>query len=280
MRWMVAIGGLAAVMGAVWALSPAPSATGGTGRDQSRLVVTGSSTVAPLLGEIAKHYEVHMSAARVDVQTGGSARGITDVRQGLADIGMVSRTLKDNESDLHAYPIARDGIGLIVHADNPLSDIRTAQVQAIYTGAVTHWRELGGLDQPTTVVHKAEGRSTLELFLAHFGLHNTDVRPHMVIGDNAQGIKAVAGNRAAIGYVSIGAAEYAIEQGTPIKLLSLDGKPANSGRVRAGDYPLTRTLTLVTSAPAAGVARRFIDYLLSEQARDVVVGQYFAPLAP
>ncbi len=278
--WLAGLG-LAVVVAAVgvaWAPGP-PSLSPANGA-QSRLVVTGSSTVAPLLGEIAKRYEASNAGARVDVQTGGSSRGIVDTRQGLADIGMVSRALKRSESDLHAYPIARDGIGLIVHADNPLNQISRDQVVAIYRGMITSWRDLGGANRPITVVHKAEGRSTLELFLAHFELRTAEVRPHMVIGDNAQGIKAVAGNRGAVGYVSIGAAEYDIAQGAPIKLLSLNGKIADSAHVRTGDYPLVRTLTLVTRAPARGATRRFIDYVISEQARDLMVGQYFVPLAP
>ena len=54
----------------------------------------------------------------MDVQTGGSARGINDARKGTADIGMVSRALKPEEKDLHAYTIALDGVGIILHASN------------------------------------------------------------------------------------------------------------------------------------------------------------------
>lgn len=66
---------------------------------QGKLVLTGSSTVAPLISEIAKRYEAEHSGVRIDVQTGGSSRGVADARQGVADIGMVSRSLKDNEKE-------------------------------------------------------------------------------------------------------------------------------------------------------------------------------------
>lgn len=59
----------------------------------------------------------------MDVQTGGSSRGIADTRQGVADIGMVSRNLKEEEQELQAFAIARDGIGVILHQDNPVESL-------------------------------------------------------------------------------------------------------------------------------------------------------------
>ena len=65
-----------------------------------KLIITGSSTVAPLISEIAKKFETKFQDVRIDVQTGGSSRGISDVRNEISDIGMVSRALKKKETDL------------------------------------------------------------------------------------------------------------------------------------------------------------------------------------
>ena len=73
---------------------------------RGRLVLTGSSTIAPLMSEIGKRFEMIHPDVRIDVQMGGSSRGVADARQGLADIGMVSRSLNDDESDLHGSLIA------------------------------------------------------------------------------------------------------------------------------------------------------------------------------
>ena len=88
-----------------------------------KLLVTGSSTVAPLVSEIAKRFEELHPGVRVDVQTGGSGKGIADARVGVADIGMASRALEDDESDLVAHKIAADGVGLIVHETNSDQDV-------------------------------------------------------------------------------------------------------------------------------------------------------------
>jgi len=133
--------------------------------EQKQLNLTGSSTVAPLTLEIAKRYEQLHPGVRIDVQTGGSTRGIIDARRGLADIGMVSRRLKVSERDLEAHTIALDGISIILHRDNSVQTLSNEQIIKIYTGKISNWSSLGGPDQSITVVNKAEGRSTLALFL-------------------------------------------------------------------------------------------------------------------
>lgn len=243
-----------------------------------RLVLTGSSTVAPLVGEMARRFESLNPGVRIDVQTGGSSRGINDVRNGVAGIGMVSRSLKQNEQDLHAFAIALDGISLIVHTNNSVVTLSQQQIVDIYTGKITNWKAVGGQDARITVVNKAEGRSTLELFLSYLQLRNSQIKPHVIIGDNPQGIKTIAGNPHAIGYVSIGAAEYEAERGVSIKLLPLNGMDASVANVRSGDFPLSRPLNLITRGPPASLSQRFVEFARSEQVHDLVEAQYFVPI--
>lgn len=257
----------------------ATAQTVGTDQLSGKLVITGASTLAPLIAEIGRRFESLHPKVRIDVQTGGSSRGVADARQGLADIGMVSRVMKDDEKDLHAFAVARDGVGIILHKENPVQSLSDEQVVAIYTGKVTNWKNVSGKDAPITVVNKAEGRSTLEVFLHYFKMKNPDVKAQVVIGDNEQGIKTVAGNRNAIGYVSIGTAEYDESQGVPIKLLSVGGVVASTKTVRNGTFPLSRPLHIVTRTPPVGLAKTFIDYAQSKSVHDIIKQQYFVPLA-
>lgn len=198
-----------------------------------QVTVSGSSTIAPLVSEIGKRFEQRHPGVRVDVQSGGSSRGMSDARQGLSQIGMVSRALKADEADLTAIPIAMDGVSVILHRSNTVSTLSDAQIKAIYTGEIRNWKALGGPDRTITVVNKAEGRSTLELFLHHFQLKNKDIRAQVVIGENQQGIKTVAGNPGAIGYVSIGTAEYEAERGHA-NPAAAHGRSARHGGTGAG----------------------------------------------
>lgn len=243
--------------------------------NEKRLVLTGSSTVAPLVLEIGKRFEEKNPGIRVDVQSGGSSRGVADARSGKADIGMASRALVASEKDLFAHTIALDGIALIVHSSNPVKTLTTEQVKAVYTGKITNWKQLGGNDKAITVINKAEGRSTLDLFLSHFKLQNSEIKASVVIGDNQQGIKTMAGNPNAIGYVSIGTAEYEESNSTPIRLLPMEGIPAKVEQVQSGSFPLSRPLNLITRTPPQGLAKRFIDFAQSPAVHDIIKDQYF-----
>ena len=160
---------------------------------QQKLVLTGSSTVAPLVSEMAKRFESNHLEVRIDVQTGGSSRGIADVREGLADLGMASRSLKPEESDLQVFTIAFDGIGIVLHKENSISSLDRGQILEIYRGEVDNWQDIGGSDAEITVINKAEGRGTLEVFLEYLQIENSQIQADSIVGDNQQGIKTVAG---------------------------------------------------------------------------------------
>jgi phosphate transport system substrate-binding protein len=245
-----------------------------------KLTITGSSTVAPLVLELGKSFEKLNPKVRIDVQTGGSSRGVNDVRQGLADIGMASRELTTAEkADLTGHIIARDGICLIVHTRNAAETLSDAQIRDIFTGKITDWRDLGGKQGRISVVNKAEGRSTLELFLAHYGLKNSDVKASVVIGDNAQGIKTISSNPGAIGYVSVGAAEFEIQQKTPLRMLSVGGIAPSSKAVRDGTFPLSRSLTLATRGTPSQLVQAFIAFAQSPVVDDIIREQFFVPVS-
>jgi phosphate transport system substrate-binding protein len=242
-----------------------------------RIVITGSSTIAPLIAEIAKRFEQQHPDVRIDVQTGGSHRGLNDARRGLADIGMVSRALKDDERDVTPIVLAYDGVTMIVHKDNPVAELSKAQIVDIYTGKIENWSALGGPDEDIVVVNKAEGRSTLESFVEYFGVQTKDIKADAVVGDNEQGIKTVAGSPYSIGYVSIGNAEYDAGKGVPIKLLPLEGVPASRETVANQKFPIVRPLNLVVSKEPTGVVREFIQFTRSRDVRDVVESFYYVP---
>ena len=246
------------------------------GQLQGRLTLTGSSTIAPLAGEIAKRFEAKHPGVRIDVQTGGSSRGIADAHSGLADIGMSSRGLKDSElNGVSTHILAQDGVAFVVHRDNPVSELSNTQLLAIYTGKTTNWSQVGGPDAPITVINRAEGRSELELVTNFFGIKPSDIRPTLVAGENQECVKLVAGNPHAIVYLSVGSAEYEVNAGTPLKLLPFDGIEASTAAVKAGHFPLGRPLVLITPDPPSALTAAFVDFALSAEVDDLIEGLSF-----
>lgn len=255
------------------------SACGDSPEAPQTILLTGSSTVAPLAADAAKRYESSHPGVRVDVQTGGSSRGIADAQSGLADMGMASRALKPEESALAEHKIAMDGVCLIVHRDNPLANLTKQQAIDIYTGKIENWSALGGADSEIVVANKAEGRATLEVFLGYTGLDSADIKADVVVGENQQAIKTVAGNPAAIGYVSIGAAASEAGAGTPIKLVASDGVEATAAAVADGTFPITRPLQIITSGKISPAAQGFLDFLKSAAIDDLVQSHLYVPVS-
>ena len=246
---------------------------------QTRYLLTGSSTIAPVMQRVAEDLQAIDPSLRIDVETGGSGRGIQDAQARQSDIGMASRDLSAEESaGLVVRPIAYDGVALIVHASNPVQNLTKEQVIGIYTGAITDWKDVGGTSGEIYVVNKAEGRATLTVFLEHFKLKNSAIVAKAVVGDNAQGVRMVAGNPAAVGYVSIGEALSAAERGEELHLVSLDGIAATGQTVADGTYPLRRNLNLLFPGAIDALGQRILDHLASPRGSEILSELGFTPL--
>lgn len=244
---------------------------------QSNLNVVGSSTMHPLVSALARRFEALHPGVTVTVESGGSQRGIDGARTGKADIGMASRTLTEAEKDLIGFAIARDGVGFVVHTENPIGGLTTTQLRDIYTGRITNWRQAGGADAPLTAISREKGRSSLELFLHYFELKDEDLKATVTAGDNALIVDAVTADPWSIAYLSIGEVERQAGAGRPIRLLTVDGTAATARNVRRGDYPILRQLTLVTRELPQDMTKRFIDFCLSSQATGTVREYDFVP---
>ena len=243
----------------------------------TQLLLTGSSTMAPLMVEITKRFETLHPGIRIEVRMGGSGRGIGDARQGKADIGMVSRALGETEHDLYGIPIARDGVAIIVHKDNPVNALSDHQLSDIYSGKIANWQQVGGRAMPLRVLAAPPEGGSSELFTHYLQLPYDRIKAKERIGPNAERIAAVAADPRAIVYVSVGEAERKARDGAPIKLLAIDGVTASSRNVRSGNYPLSRPLTLVTRGTPSGKTRAFIEYCVSSQVTDLVLAFDFVP---
>ncbi|HTU17353.1 MAG TPA: phosphate ABC transporter substrate-binding protein [Gemmataceae bacterium] len=267
-RWLMVYGLL---LGSVCAGCQPPE------RKVRNLVLTGSAGIMPLMRDIGKRFEADHADVRVDVQAGGSTRGITDTRQGLADIGMVARSLKPEEAMLHATPIARDAMCFIVNRTNPVKELTDDQIGRMYTRTVSNWKEVGGPDLSIVLIHMTDGHALLDLFLDHFKLRSTQIRADALIQDSEQGIQAVASRPGAIAYVSCSRGE-AVGENVPIRSLPLDGITPTTEHVRDGTYPLSRPLQLVTRETPKGIAAEFIDFARSNAVLDLIQQYHYVTL--
>ena len=120
----------------------APSFEGG--KVSGKIVIAGSSSVTPVMEKLTEAYAVINPKVEIELQQSDSSSGMTSTRDGVCDIGMASRALKDSEIEAGLIPmtIAMDGIAVIVNLDNPVDGLTTKQVRDIYVGEITEWSEI------------------------------------------------------------------------------------------------------------------------------------------
>ena len=114
------------------------------GQVSGKVTVAGSSSVTPVMEKLAEAYKAINPNVEIEVQMSDSTTGVTSAIEGICDIGMASREIKDEETaqGVTGQVIAMDGIAIIVNNENPISALESSQVKDIYTGAITDWSEL------------------------------------------------------------------------------------------------------------------------------------------
>ncbi|MCC8168001.1 MAG: substrate-binding domain-containing protein [Clostridiales bacterium] len=114
-----------------------------SGQYEGTITVSGSTSVVPLLEELAEEYMSINTHAVVEVSATDSTTGLNDAMQGSCDLAMSSRELEDYEKELLSYKtIARDGIAVIVNTENPITEVTTAELKSLFTGEYTQWDDI------------------------------------------------------------------------------------------------------------------------------------------
>ena len=241
--------------------------------EKNTISISGSTSVGPLMEKIASEYEDKNENISIEINQVGSSAGIKNVINGVSEIGMASRELKEEEeAQVTGTVIAYDGMALIVHKDNPVKDITLEEIKGIYTGEITNWKELdGGLDWPIVVISREEGSGTRSAFEEIVGYKSEELIESASITDGSGNIKTtVSGNKNAIGFVSF---EYLDET---IKALEVNGVKAEADLVKNGKYKLSRSFILATNpSNLTENSEKLIEYILSEEGQKIVSDNKF-----
>jgi len=245
--------------------------SGCVGKDsKADVIIAGSTTVQPIVAKASEVHEEKHPGVSIGVQGGGSGTGIRMVGEGSVSIGASSRELSGEEKaehpDLYPTTIAIDCIAIVVHPSNPLANasLTIEQVRDIFSGKITNYKELGGLDGRIVLVEREDGSGTRSMFESMV-MNNTDVSDGALQKPASGAIRfTVSGNENAVGYVGIGYLDGSI---APV---AINGVAPTEENVRTKRYPLTRNLYLITKGEPAGQAKDFIDYILSDEGQDIV----------
>ncbi|HEY1013369.1 MAG TPA: phosphate ABC transporter substrate-binding protein [Herpetosiphonaceae bacterium] len=256
---------LLAACGAPGAAAPPPAASPAPPL-KGRITFAGSTTVQPLVDKLGAAFRERHPQVSLEVAAGGTAVGITAIKDGTVDIGMASRELLAGEGDhLTRHHIASDVLAVVVHPSNPVANLSLAQLRDIYQGRVDSWRALGGPDLPIVPVVRERSSGTRlafeELALGKQEPIGARLQTAVTAGDAAAIVRA---DPRAIAYVGFGNLDGSL------KPLAIDGAAPELELVRAGRYRLVRPLLLLSGPLSQPLAGEFINFVLSPEGQRLV----------
>ena len=244
-----------------------------------KIVVEGSTTVLPIAQRAAEEFMNKNTDADISVRGGGSGVGITSLIEGTCDIADSSRPIKDEElekgvgrgKEPKANVIAMDGIAIIVNKANTVNELTKAQLKAIYTGKISDWSQVGGPQEQIVVISRDSASGTFEAF-GELALDKAKVRPDAMMQASNQAVASVVEKTpGAIGYVGLAYLSGA-------KVVKLDGVAASRETVLSKQYKLSRPLFMYTNGKPKGLAKEYIDFILSAAGQKLVDEEGFVSI--
>ncbi|KXH78769.1 phosphate ABC transporter substrate-binding protein [Sporosarcina sp. HYO08] len=241
--------------------------TGSSKEGLATIAISGSTSVGPLAEKLAFKYEEN-NDVKIEINQIGSSAGITNAINGVSEIGMASRDLKQEEIDsgLKEIVIAYDGIVVVTHPTNKVKDLTLEQVKTIFTGEVTNWKELGGDDMEIVVVSREDGSGSRDAFQEIVDFSSGELVRSAIIASGNGNIKTtVATNKHAVGFISF---EYIDES---ISTIDINGVEATADNVLQQKYKLARPFLFVNKEEnLTDAGQQFIDYILSPDGQAIV----------
>ena len=250
------------------AASSASSASGG-GELTGSVATDGSTSMKSVIGALGEAFQNANSGVTFTYNPTGSGSGIQAVSEGRCDIGLASRSLKDDEksSGLTETVLAYDGIAVVVSPENPVSDLTLAQIADIYTGKITNWKDVGGNDAEIVLIGREAGSGTRDGFESITG--TTDACQYrQELTSTGDVITTVAQNPNAIGYASLASVK------DTVKALAVEGVTPSEETVKDGSYLVQRPFVLVTKegVELSAAAQDFFNYITSTEANEIIAG--------
>jgi len=286
---------MAIVAATVWAFpaagpstaAPAPAPT-----PPATVQVKGSDTIGGKLGQdLAQAFAARHPGIEVKWEALGSGTAFVGLLDGSAQLGAASRGVKENELaearklgvELREFVIGYDGIAVIVHPENPISELTIAQLSDLFTGKLRNWSEVGGPDLPVRLISRPSYSGTFSFFRDKVLRRGNDKGPEdyaagtETVEENGAILDKVAHERGAISYVGIGWVKPAVKTLGVAARAGQQAVRASVATVRDGSYPIYRPLLMYSRGEPHGPSRELLAFILASDGQQLVAKNDFVP---
>ena len=248
--------------------------------------VKGSDTLLPLTQELAEQYLEKHPESEIIVTGGGSGVGIAALPENTTDIAMASRRIKFGEKmkfaevglDAREVIVAYDALAVVVNPSNPVDSLTREQLEAIFRGKITNWKEVGGEDWKIVVYSRETSSGTYEFFKESVLDNKNYMSSILSMPATGAIIQSVKQTKGAIGYIGLAYLNRFVK---PLSVSYDGGRHYAEPSVRTaadGSYPIVRPLYYYYDAEKESIVSPFVSYVLSDEGQASVLEQGFVPV--
>jgi phosphate transport system substrate-binding protein len=239
--------------------TPAPAANGSSGS----ATAVGSTALQPLAEKAAESFMAKNPNAKIQVQGGGSGTGLTQVAQGGADIGnsdvfAAEKLPADQAGTLVDHKVCVVGFATVVNPEIKVDNLTGQQLIDIFTGKIKNWKDVGGQDQAIVILNRPASSGTRATF-KKYALNGADEATGQALTEESSGTikKALTDTKGSISYLALSYVD------NTVKALKYNGIEPTVANITSGQYPIWSYEHMYTKGEAKGVAKDFIDYMMS-----------------
>lgn len=247
--------------------------------------IKGSDTVLPVAQQTAERFMNREPDARVTVTGGGTGVGISALMDNTTDIAMASRPIKFSEKmkakaakrDIDEVIVAYDALAVVVHPSNPVKKLTRRQLEDIFRGKITNWKQVGGDDRKIVVYSRETSSGTYEFFKESVLKNKNYMSSSLSMPATGAIIQSVSQTKGAIGYVGLA---YVSPR---IKTLSIsyDGEhyaPPTVENATNKTYPIVRPLYYYYDAKNKTQIAPLLEFILSPEGQDIIKKSGYIPV--
>ena len=229
--------------------------------------------MAPVLRELAAAFQEKNPNVLVEVQGGGSTVGWDEVRADRVEMAALSWWDEGMSipEGFRLTPVGRDAIAVIVHAQNPITNVTALQLRALFAGEILEWSALSDMTGEPAIVSREDGSGTRAAFEARIMGGQRVTLNALVMPTTEAMVDYVATHRLAVGYVSPNAAD------DRVNVVPVEGLLPSSEAVHTGAYTVMRLLYLAAPEPPSPAAQAFLDFVQDPIAQSII-GEHHVPM--